>query len=51
MQVFGRKVEDVIKDGICSKMSDLSDNTKQRLQNVMKALSNKSRANLIAFVF
>ena len=41
----------VIKDGINGKMSDLSDNTKQRLQNVMKALSNKSRANLIAFVF
>lgn len=51
MQVFGRKVEDVIKDGINGKMSDLSDSTKQRLQNVMKALSNKSRANLIAFVF
>ena len=51
MQVFGRRVEDVIKDGINGKMSDLSDNTKQRLQNVMKALSNKSRANLIAFVF
>ena len=51
MQVFGRRLEDVIKDGINNKMSDLPENTKQRLQNVMKALSNKSRANLIAFVF
>ena len=51
MQVFGRRLEDVIKDGINGKMSELPENTKQRLQNVMKALSNKSRANLIAFVF
>jgi len=51
MQVFGRRLEDVIKDGINNKLSDLPENTKQRLQNVMKALSNKSRANLIAFVF
>ena len=50
-EIFGRKLCDVIKDGINGKMSDLSDNTKQRLQNVMKSLSNKSRANLIAFVF
>ena len=51
MQVFGRKLEDVIKDGINGKMSELPENTKIRLQNIMKALSNKARANLIAFVF
>ena len=51
MQVFGRKVEDVIKDGINGKITNLPETTKLKLQNIMKTLSNKSKANLIAFVF
>lgn len=51
MQVFGRKVEDVIKDGINGKITNLPETTKIKLQNIMKTLSNKSKANLIAFVF
>lgn len=50
-QMFGRNMGDVIKDGINSKLSTLPDNTRIKLQNLMKTLANKGKTNLIAIVF
>ena len=50
-QMFGRNMGDVIKDGINSKLNTLPDNTRVKLQNLMKTLANKGKTNLIAIVF
>lgn len=50
-QMFGRNMGDVIKDGINSKLNTLPDNTRMKLQNLMKTLANKGKTNLIAIVF
>ena len=50
-QMFGRNMGDVIKDGINAKLSTLPDNTRIKLQNLMKTLTNKGKTNLIAIVF
>jgi stage IV sporulation protein A len=50
-QMFGRNMGDVIKDGINAKLTTLPDNTRVKLQNLMKTLANKGKTNLIAIVF
>ena len=50
-QMFGRNMGDVIKDGINSKLNTLPDNTRVKLQNLMKTIANKGKTNLIAIVF
>ena len=50
-QMFGRNMGDVIKDGINAKLTTLPDNTRIKLQNLMKTLANKGKTNLIAIVF
>ena len=41
----------IIKDGINAKLTTLPDNTRVKLQNLMKTLANKGKTNLIAIVF
>jgi len=50
-QMFGRNMGEVIKDGINAKLTTLPDNTRVKLQNLMKTLANKGKTNLIAIVF
>ena len=50
-QMFGRNMGDVIRDGINAKLTTLPDNTRVKLQNLMKTLANKGKTNLIAIVF
>ena len=50
-QMFGRNMGEVIKDGINAKLTTLPDNTRIKLQNLMKTLANKGKTNLIAIVF
>ena len=50
-QMFGRNMGDVIKEGVNAKLTTLPDNTRIKLQNLMKTLANKGKTNLIAIVF
>ncbi len=48
--LFGRKVGDVIKDGVNAKLMLMPDQSKVRLQQIVKTLANKGKGNLIAFI-
>jgi stage IV sporulation protein A len=50
-QVFGQNMGIVLQGGISSKLTTLPENTKIKLQNLMKTLANKGKNNLIAVVF
>ena len=50
-QMFGRNMGEVIKEGVNAKLTTLPDNTRIKLQNLMKTLANKGKTNLIAIVF
>lgn len=48
--IFGRKLSDLIKDGMNSKLSMIPDSACIRLQNVLSKLVNKGKGNVIAIV-
>lgn len=48
--IFGRKVGDVIKDGVNAKLLLMPEQSKARLQHIVKTLANKGKGNLIAFI-
>lgn len=48
--IFGRKLSDLIKDGMNSKLSMIPDTARIRLQNVLGKLVNKGKGNVIAIV-
>ncbi len=50
-QIFGQNMGVVLQGGISSKLTTLPENTKVKLQNLMKTLANKGKNNLIAVVF
>lgn len=50
-EMFGQNMGVVITSGINSKLTGLPDNTRVKLQNLMKTISNKGKTNLIAIVF
>ncbi len=50
-EMFGRKFQDIINQGITLKLDNLPDNIKVKLQQLIKTISNKGKTNLIAFVF
>ena len=50
-QVFGQNMGVVLQGGISAKLTTLPENTKVKLQNLMKTLANKGKNNLIAVVF
>ena len=49
-QLFGRRVGDVLKDGVSMKLMMIPEANKVRLQNIVKTLSNKGKGTLIAFM-
>lgn len=49
--IFGRKLGDVIQDGLKVKTNTLPDHTKGKVQQIIKTLSNKGKTNVIAIVF
>lgn len=49
-QLFGRRVGDVLKDGVSMKLMMIPEANKVRLQNIVKTLSNKGKGTLIAFI-
>ena len=50
-QIFGQNMGIVLQGGISGKLTTLPENTKVKLQNLMKTLANKGKSNLIAVVF
>lgn len=50
-QIFGQNMGVVLQGGINGKLTMLPENTKNKLQNLMKTLANKGKNNLIAVVF
>ena len=50
-QIFGQNMGVVLQGGINGKLTMLPENTKIKLQNLMKTLANKGKNNLIAVVF
>lgn len=48
--IFGRKLSDLIRDGMNSKLSMIPDTARLRLQNVLTKLVNKGKGNVIAIV-
>ena len=49
--IFGRKLGDVIQDGLKSKTNMLPEHTRGNVQQIVKTLANKGKSNVIAIVF
>lgn len=50
-ELFGRKLKDITQESISLKLNNLPEPIKQKLQQIIKIVSNKGKGNLIAFVF
>jgi stage IV sporulation protein A len=50
-EMFGRKFKDILQESISSKLNNLPESVKVKLQQLIKVISNKGKGNLIAFVF
>lgn len=50
-EMFGRKFRDILQETISSKLNNLPEQVKIKLQQIIKVISNKGKGNLIAFVF
>ena len=50
-EMFGRKFKDIIQESISSKLNNLPEPIKLKLQQIIKIISNKGKSNLIAFLF
>lgn len=49
--IFGRKLGDVIQDGLRVKLNTLPETTRGKVQQIIKTLANKGKTNVIAIVF
>lgn len=49
--LFGRKLGDIIKDGVNAKLMVLPEPTRAKIQHIMKTLANKGKTNIIAIIF
>lgn len=49
-EIFGRKLSDLIKDGMNAKLSMIPENARVRLQDILTRLINKGKGNVIAIV-
>lgn len=50
-ELFGRKYEEIITQGIQMKLNSLPEPVKVKMRQLLKTISNKGKGNLIAFVF
>lgn len=48
--IFGRKLSDLVKDGMNAKLSVIPETTRVKLQSIMTKLVNKGKGNVIAIV-
>ncbi len=49
-EIFGRKLSDLIKDGMNAKLAMIPENARVRLQDILSRLVNKGKGNVIAIV-
>lgn len=49
-EIFGRSLDNIVKEGIQSKLSLMKDNTRYKLQSTINKMVNKGSSNLIAIV-
>ena len=49
-EIFGRSLEEIVKEGIRAKLSMMPDNTRFKLSNTITKIVNKGANNLIAIV-
>lgn len=50
-QLFGRKLGDVIQDGVLAKLNTIPEPTRIKLQSLLRTMTNKGKNNIIAIVF
>lgn len=50
-EMFGQKFGEIMKAGVSSKLATLPEPVKQKMQQLLKTITNKGKGNLIAFVF
>ena len=48
--IFGRKLSDLIRDGLNAKLSMIPEAARARLQDILTKLVNKGKGNVIAIV-
>ena len=49
-EIFGRSLDEIVKEGIQAKLSMMPDNTRYKLSNTVTKIVNKGSHNLIAIV-
>ena len=49
-EIFGRSLENIVKEGMNAKLNTMPDKTKQKLEEVTTKIVNKGSNNLIAIV-
>ena len=49
-EIFGRSLEEIVREGISSKLGSVSDSTRFKIGQTMTKIVNKGSNNLIAFV-
>lgn len=49
-EIFGRKLADIIRDGLNAKLSTIPDAAQMKLQDILSKLVNKGKGNVIAIV-
>ncbi len=49
-EIFGRKLSEIVNDGIKQKIYSLPDNSKEKLKDVLSKLINSNRTSLIAII-
>ncbi len=50
-EIFGRSLDEIVKEGIQAKLSMMPDPTRYKLQGTVSKIVNKGSNNLIALVF
>ena len=50
-QIFGKKLGEVVSTNLITKLNALPETTRNKVQQLVKTLANKSKQNLIAIVF
>lgn len=48
--IFGKSIEQIVEDGINTKISRLSDETQEKLQNTLQKITNESNGGVICII-
>lgn len=48
--IFGKSIEQIVEDGIATKLSRISDETQSKMQDTMKKITNESKGGVICII-